>query len=102
VFIIGGQRFDVNQGMAPNVHRHCPDLPNKQALQRIQLAIGKDVQRDKDFLEGRYDMQVTRYSKMRLTKILSFSTSAGASEDQASLIANDFKKFINTGALPQN
>ena len=102
VFIIGGQRFDVNQGMTPNVHHHCPSLPSKQALQRIQLAIGKDVQREKDFLGGRYDMQVTRYSKMRLTRVLSFSTSAGASEDQARLIANDFKGFINTGALPQN
>ena len=102
VFIIGGQRFDVNLGMTPNVHHHCPSLPSKQALQRIQLAIGKDVQKEKDFLGGKYDMQVTRYSKMRLTGVLSFSTSAGASEDQASLIANDFKKFINTGALPQN
>tara|TARA_B110000438_G_scaffold39531_1_gene39417 strand:- start:544 stop:1527 length:984 start_codon:yes stop_codon:yes gene_type:complete len=102
VFIIGGQRFDVNLGMTPNVHRHCPSLPSKQALQGIQLAIGKDVQKEKNFLGGRYDMLVTRYSKMRLTRVLSFSTSAGASEDQANLIANDFKNFINTGALPQN
>jgi hypothetical protein len=39
---------------------------------------------------------------MRLTGILSFSKREGASEDQARLIANDFKDFINTGALPQN
>ena len=102
VFIIGGQRFDVNQRMTPNVHHHCPNPPSKQALQGIQLAIEKDVQREKDFLGERYDMQVTRYSKMRLARVLNFSKSAGASEDQARLIANDFKGFINTGALPQN
>jgi len=102
VFIIGGQRFDVNQGMTPDAHRHCPSLPSKQTLQRIQLAIGKDVKKEKNFLGGRYGMQVTRYSKMRLTRVLSFSTNAGASEDQAILIANDIKNFINTGALPQN
>jgi hypothetical protein len=102
VFIIGGQRFDANQGMTPNVHRHCSSLPSKQELQRIQLKIRKDAHREKGLFGGRYDMQVTRYSKMRLTRILSFSKREGASEDQARLIANDFKDFINTGALPQN
>ncbi len=102
VFITGGQRFDANQGMAPYIHSHCHGLPAEQALKNIQLAIERDMQKEKVSYMEKYGMKVTRCSKMRLMKVFNFSKNAGATDEQACSVAKYLANFINTGALPCN
>ena len=102
VFIIGGQRFDVNQGMALHVNRHCQNLPKARILENFQLAIVEGVQREKVTFGERYEIRVTRYSKMRWKRVIDFAKGKGADEEQARAIAIELNEYINTGALPQN
>jgi hypothetical protein len=101
VYIISGKRFSVNQGMALDVRRHGKPPPAANALKSFQLEINKKTEVEAAFFAEKYDMQVTRYPKMRLTRVFTFSRNAGASIDQAYAIVKDLKGFINNGALPQ-
>ncbi len=101
-FIVGGQRFDVNPQMMPQVHRFCPTPPNPQSLEGIQKTIAEDIQVEKVFLGRRFEMEITRYSKERQRRVYNYAKSAGAADEQARAEVIKLKDFINNGALPHN
>ena len=101
-FIVGGQRFNANLQMMPQIHRFCSTSPNSQSLEKIQKAIAKDVQANKVLLGRRFEMEVTRYSQVRLWKVFDYSKSAGATDEQARRVVIQLKNFINNGAVPHN
>jgi len=101
-FIVGGQRFNANLQMMPQIHRFCSTPPNPQSLEKIQKAIAKDVQANKVLLGRRFEMEVTRYSKERLRKVFDYAKSAGATDEQARGEVIELNDFINNGAVPHN
>ena len=101
-FIIEGDWFDVNPRMAPEVRRICRIPPNVQVLKGIQKTIAEDVQVEKAFLGGRFEMEVSRYSKMRQSMICNYAKSTGATDEQARVLIIKLKDFINNGVLPHN
>ena len=101
-FVMTGQWFDVNPQMMPQVHRFCSITPNPQSLERIQKTIAADVQREKEFLSKRFQMEVTRYSKLRKDRVYDYAKNTGATDEQARVLCVYLKDFINNGALPSN
>lgn len=101
-FIVGGQRFNANLQMMPQIHRFCSTPPNSQSLEKIQKAIAKDVQANKVLLGRRFEMEVTRYSQVRLWMVFDYAKSAGATDEQSRRVVIQLKNFINNGAVPHN
>ena len=99
-FIVGGQRFNANLQMMPQIHRFCSTPPNPQSLEKIQKAIAKDVQANKVLLGRRFEMEVTRCSRSD-KEGFRLCQSAGATDEQARRVVIRCD-VVNNGAVPHN